>query len=240
MLSQGCRLGVCGLDAAERRRSAGVRHVVHSCPRSDLSGCGRGPPSTAAPFPRKQPAIDLLYITDRALETDPEGTLPYDAGVRGRLRSVSPLSRWGRIYLDRVGTTSRLGQRTSRVNLTLGPVTELGRFPRTPYRVSSNGPGHTVRPGSAGQACTGKRDFKRTRSSGAWTRRRARRSFSTCTALTRRLRSAAFTLAELCHFLGREQGCSCSGGPQASVAGCSLRAVMTGNPANLAASISRR
>ena len=171
-------------------------------------GADAEPLFTAAPFPRKQPAIDLLYITDRALETDPEGTLPYGAGRSREIAfgfafvEMGPDLTWTELEQQ-----SRLGQRTSRVNLTLGPVTELGRFPRTPYRVRATAEGIRYDPEVLAKHVQARETLN------AEIERRLDQAPRKEVVLyvhgfNETFEDAAFTLAELCHFLGREHVCS--------------------------------
>lgn len=88
------------------------------------------------PDNQKQPGIELLFATDRALNTDPEISLPYGADrsretAFGTLRvEMGPDLTWDDLVLQ-----SQLSERTKPVNLTLAAVTEIGRFPATPYPI---------------------------------------------------------------------------------------------------------
>jgi esterase/lipase superfamily enzyme len=152
--------------------------------------------------------VDLLYITDRGPETDPESTLPY-----GQTRSRSIAFGSARVAIgpdvswETLEQESRLAQRTRDLDLSLGRVEELGRFPNEPYGVE-------FRPDGTYHDATDLREHDA-----------AERLFRE--VLERRLASspnkevmlyvhgfnetfatAAFTAAELCHFLGREPVCA--------------------------------
>ena len=91
---------------------------------------------------RRTPGVELLFITNRATETNPESTQPYGEG-----RSVE--LTFGTAVVDMVpGLTwsdleyqSRLPERTKAVNLELGRVTEAGRFPPEPYDIEATAAG---------------------------------------------------------------------------------------------------
>jgi hypothetical protein len=90
--------------------------------------------------------VDLFYITDRRPETDPESSLPYG---QARATSIGFGSARGKIgdgigwkTLDR---ESRLAERTRDLDLSLGQVTELGRFPDEPYVVEFRADGGLYR-----------------------------------------------------------------------------------------------
>jgi hypothetical protein len=91
------------------------------------------------PTTRRQPDIDLLYITDRAPSTGPDDSLPYG---EDRARSVAfgaaivnlgPDLSW----TDLVEQSHR-SKRTRDIMLKLGRTQELGRFPRELYQVQGN------------------------------------------------------------------------------------------------------
>ena len=88
------------------------------------------------PASERVPWIDLLYVTDREPEIDDEDGLPY--GQR-RSRALAYGSAIVEMVPDVTWETlaeqSRLEVRTVEVNLSLGEVTELGRFPTAPYEL---------------------------------------------------------------------------------------------------------
>ena len=91
---------------------------------------------TDVPLQHRQPAIDLLYLTDRAPESGPESDLLYGAGRSQEIAFGSAVVEMGPdLTWSELEKQSRIGKRSTPVNLTLGKVTEIGRFPRTPYPV---------------------------------------------------------------------------------------------------------
>ena len=166
---------------------------------------------------RQSPDLDLLFVTDRApptkaeIEAAAEGNDPVPYGQeRGRRITfgsaqvrVVPGLDW-----ETLREQSQLADRTREVNLELGQVQELGAFPEEPYQLVEGRDGKTLRD-----------------------RAELTRHFETKAALQdeiqRRLAAvpnkevllyvhgfnetfatAAYTAAELCHFLGREQVCA--------------------------------
>jgi len=80
--------------------------------------------------------VDLLYVTDRGPETDAASNLPY-----GETRAKSIAFGSARVEIgpgvswETLDRESRLAERTRELNLSLGRVAELGRFPDEPYGV---------------------------------------------------------------------------------------------------------
>jgi hypothetical protein len=87
---------------------------------------------------RRNPDLDLLFITDRApqsaAEAEVSGPLPYG---QGRARRIAFGSAQVRVVpgldWETLREQSQLEKRTREVNLELGPVRELGVFPEEPY-----------------------------------------------------------------------------------------------------------
>lgn len=153
-------------------------------------------------------AVDLLYITDRGPETNPESTLPYG---QARSRSITFGSALVEIGSDvswsDLEQQSTLAERTRDLDLSLGQVRELGRFPDEPYAVDIRPDGlyrdnHNLQQHDAAGAAL-RRELQR---------RLARSPTKTVTlyvhGFNETFETAAFTAAELCHFLGREPVCA--------------------------------
>ena len=163
---------------------------------------------TNVPPRLRQPSVDLLYITDRALETDPESDLPYGAERSREIAfgsanvNMGPGLTWSDLQQQ-----SRLAQRTEPVNLTLGEVTEIGRFPATPYLLKSTEEGIEYdadvlsRHEQAKQTLTKELE----RRLGESPRQEV---VVYVHGFNETFETAAFTIAELCHFLGREHVCT--------------------------------
>jgi esterase/lipase superfamily enzyme len=152
--------------------------------------------------------VDLLYITDRAPETSPESALPY-----GETRSASIAFGSARVQIgpnvawDTLERESRSAQRTRDLDLSLGKVTEIGRFPREPYALDLRVDGAYRDAAVMRQHQAAKRTFRDE------LRQRLARSKNKEVILyvhgfNETFATAAFTAAELCHFLGRESVCA--------------------------------
>jgi esterase/lipase superfamily enzyme len=153
--------------------------------------------------------VDLLYITDRGPETDAASILPY-----GETRAKSIAFGSARVAIgsgvswETLDRESRLAERTRELDLSLERVDELGRFPDEPYGVEFRADGALYRD-SADMA-----DHKRAaRLLREELRRRLARSPNKEITLyvhgfNESFATAAFTSAELCHFLGREPVCA--------------------------------
>lgn len=158
---------------------------------------------------RPSPDINLLYITDRARETSPERTLPYGQERAKRIvfgtaqvRMIPPLD-WATLRAQ-----SRLAKRTREVDLELGPVHQLGAFPLEPYSVMRSPDGFLLRDRvELARYAAAKRALT------AEVERRLKGSPKKEILLyvhgfNETFASAAYTTAELCHFLGREPVCA--------------------------------
>lgn len=153
--------------------------------------------------------LDLLFITDRGPETTPEATLPYGQTRAKRLAfgtaqvRLTPDIDWATLH-----TQSQLGKRTREIDLELGEVKQLGQFPNEPYQLHRLPSGLIERDRdelAAHEAA--KAELTRT------VERRLESSQSKAVMLyvhgfNETFASAAFTAAELCHFLGREDVCA--------------------------------
>lgn len=166
---------------------------------------------------RQGPDLDLLFITDRARPTpaelearaEDEGAFPYG---QERARGIAFGSAQVRIVpgLDwqTLDEQSRLAERTREVNLELGPVRELGAFPREPYQISK---------GADGKILRDRTELTRHFETKAALQGEIARRLATAPSkeillyvhgFNETFATAAYTAAELCHFLGREQVCA--------------------------------
>jgi len=156
-----------------------------------------------------EPDLDLLYLTDRAPQSDPEGLLPY-----GQLRArhiafgsaqvrVGPGLDW-----EALREQSRLAQRTREVDLELGKVRELGAFPEEPYRIAGREGDVILRdPSDLARHVEAKAALQ------AEVQRRLaqaprREVLLYVHGFNETFASAAYTAADLCYFLGREPVCA--------------------------------
>ncbi|EGV19313.1 alpha/beta hydrolase [Thiocapsa marina] len=166
---------------------------------------------------RQTPDIDLLFITDRAPPTaaekeaaaETEIPLPYGqerarriAFGSARVRMVPGLD-W-----ETLREQSQLAERTREINLELGPVRELGAYPDEPYPVSKGADGKVLRD----RAELARHFEAKAALQGEVERRLAQAPKKELMlyvhGFNESFATAAFTAAELCHFLGREQVCA--------------------------------
>ena len=164
--------------------------------------------SREIPAERKRPDLDLLYITDRAPEKDPSVGLPYGEERSRSLAFGSTVVRLGEdMDWGELEEQSHLSRRTEEITLELGETTELGRFPTEPYEIVVDGPRIRRSPRATQQDRT--------------TRDRLHQELAERLAQTpngevllyvhgfnETFATAAYTTAELCHFLGRENVCA--------------------------------
>jgi len=157
---------------------------------------------------RQTSAIDLLYITDRAPRTNPDDEQPYTA-ERARSMSFGSVSVdiGEGVSWDQLARQSATGERTPPLDLKLGPAHELGRFPPVIYDLVRTADG--VMRDSAQMDIHEKAQaaFK-----AELERRLAQSPRKEVVLFVHGYREtfgdAAFSMAELCHFLGREDVCA--------------------------------
>jgi len=160
------------------------------------------------PAARRTPDVELLYITDRAPETEPGSPLSYgqerahSVAYGSAVVELGPNHDWSTVVQQ-----SQLAERTQDLNLELGAVQELGRFPEEPYAVESTASGPA-------RSATVVRQHAETRAAfQADLQRRLEEAPSREVILyvhgfNETFARASFTTAELCHFLGREHVCA--------------------------------
>jgi esterase/lipase superfamily enzyme len=166
--------------------------------------------------PGQSPDIDLLFITDRAPPTPAEleaqaedgGPLPYGQQRARRIAFGSAQVRMVPAVWTTVREQSQLGERTREINLELGPVRELGAYPQEPYNMVKGPEGKVLRDRSElARHFEAKAELQ-----GEVERRLAeapkKEVMLYVHGFNETFATAAFTAAELCHFLGREQVCA--------------------------------
>ncbi|NEV61320.1 alpha/beta hydrolase [Thiorhodococcus minor] len=167
--------------------------------------------------PAQDPNLDLLFITDRAPPTPAElevhakgeSSLPYG---QGRARHIAfgsaqvrmvPTLDWSVLRAQ-----SQLAKRTQEVNLELGQVRTLGAFPDEPYQISKGPDGKTLRD----RAELARHFAAKAELQGEVERRLAQAPKKEVMlyvhGFNETFATAAYTAAELCHFLGREEVCA--------------------------------
>ena len=155
----------------------------------------------------RTPPLDLLFITDRAPATNSDEQEPYTADRSRSMAFGSTTILFGQdITWDALIKQSLLVERPTPTNLRLGPTKELGRYPRIPYAVAATPGGLTRTPGvvEAHDAANRELQAEIARRLALSPRKEmvlyihgVKNSFS----------DAAFTMGEMCHFLGREFVC---------------------------------
>jgi len=162
----------------------------------------------ALPAERMRPSVDLLYITDRSPQTDPQEGLPYG---EERARSLAYGSAEVRLVpnlsWDELVRQSLVAKRSVPINLELAEVRELGRFPNEPYSLQRTPEGIVRSPEVMRRHRLVRRDFD------AELSRRLATSTNADVMLyvhgfNETFATAAYTTAELCHFMGREHVCT--------------------------------
>jgi len=153
--------------------------------------------------------VDLLYITDRGPETEPESNLPYG---QSRARSIAfgsarvkigPGVSWEVLNLE-----SRRAERTRDLTLSLGRVQEFGRFPDEPYGFESRADGALYRDTADMEGHKRAARLFRDELQRRLARSRTKDVTLYVHGFNETFATAAFTAADLCHFLGRESVCA--------------------------------
>ena len=162
---------------------------------------------------RHNPDLDLLFITDRGpqsvAEAELSGPLPYG---QGRARRIAFGSAQVRVVpgldWETLREQSQLAKRTRDVDLELGQVRELGFFPEEPYLLQKGDNGMLFRDRAelARHAeAKGRLEEEVQRRLAATPRKEV---LLYVHGFNETFAGAAYTTAELCHFLGREQVCA--------------------------------
>ena len=187
-----------------------------------LAGCaGKGRPLMPAPNLYTQedaPALftdlpselesnqlDLLFATDRAPETDKDGRLAYgygrshSAAFGSAVVKLEPDMSWD--DLERISVES---DRSTRLTLEIAEITELGRFPETPHRIVTVDGHPEVHPDDAEAVAEVSEQFRQ-----EMLRRLALAPKDEVLLFVHGFNNdfddAAYTLAEMWHYMGRQQ-----------------------------------
>ena len=154
----------------------------------------------------RRPSLDLLYITDRA-PAEQADDLPYTAERSRSMAFGSAMIEFGEdVSWDALVKESTATQRVNPLELKLGPTTELGRFPAIPYEV-------VVAPDGIRRVPAVVEAYEKAK-------QQLQAEIARRLAIARRkevvlfvhgyntsFESAALTMGELCHFLGRDFVC---------------------------------
>jgi esterase/lipase superfamily enzyme len=161
---------------------------------------------TELPVDSRRPSLDLLFITDRAPAERPDD-LPYTAERSRSMAFGSATIEFGEdVSWDVLVKESTATQRATPLQLKLGPTTELGRFPAIPYEVVVAPDGIRRVPAVVEAYEMAKQQLQ------AEIARRLAIAHRKEVVLfvhgyNTSFNSAALTMGELCHFLGREFVC---------------------------------
>jgi len=162
---------------------------------------------TNVPAAQKTSYVELFYITDRKPRSDPQDPEPYSAERAHSLGfGVTRVDIGEGVDWDSLAKQSTMGERTSKLDLKLGATQELGRFPPIVYGLVRTEGGLTRDPrdmdvherAAAGfKSELAKRVAESPRKEVVLFVHGYHDTFS----------DAAFSMSELCHFLGREYAC---------------------------------
>ncbi len=159
------------------------------------------------PRERRTVELELLYITDRAPETDSQSDLPYgEERSRSLIFGTAVVKMTPNLTWADLEQQSRLRKRTKEVNLELSEVRERGRFPEEPYDLEVTSDGLIRSPTTVTQHRLVRARFE------SQLREQLRQSPSKEVVLyihgfNESFASAAYTMADLCHYLGRQHVC---------------------------------
>jgi esterase/lipase superfamily enzyme len=177
-------------------------------PTPDLYIGSEAKPLFAQVAERRSPTIDLLYFTNRAPVVDSKPGLPY-----GSERSNSVAFGSARVDLgsgidwDEVVAASKTADRGQSINLSLADTTERGHYPPTPYVLQYTGSGFIRDPAVTASHREAEEDLKREIARRLASAHKKEIVFYVH-GVNETFADAAFTTAELCHFLGREHLCA--------------------------------
>jgi esterase/lipase superfamily enzyme len=188
------------------------------------TGTAAKPLFTGVSAEARTPPLELLYITDRAPAAGPEDALPYTSKRSRSVAFGTTTVEFGEgVSWDTLATQSVLPKRAVELDLTLGPTTELGHYPRVPYRIAE------ARIAETAMGISRAPDFveeheKANRALQAEVAHRLALSPRKEIVLfvhgyANTFQDAALTMGELCHFLGREFVCAIFTWPAAGSGG---------------------
>jgi esterase/lipase superfamily enzyme len=153
--------------------------------------------------------VELFYVTDRGPETDPESALPYGQDRDDRVRFGTTRVQIGQgVSWAELERQSHLGERTRALELSLGRTQELGRFPDEPYLITRDEHGGVYRePQILREHDLAKQQFQQALATRIAEAPR-KEVVLYVHGFNETFATAAFTTADLCHFLGREPVCA--------------------------------
>ena len=164
------------------------------------------PPLFTRPAPPTA-SVDLLYVTDRAPVTKPDGSLAYSSDRSRSMAFGSVTVEIGeKIPWPVLAEQSTESPRELPLKLQLGAATELGRFPPIPYDVDPVPGGITRSPAvvDAHEQAAAALQAEVARRIAASPRKEV---VLFVHGYANTFQDAAFSMADLCHFFGREFVC---------------------------------
>jgi esterase/lipase superfamily enzyme len=154
----------------------------------------------------REPALDVLFITDRAAAREPGGA-PYTAARSRSIAFGSAMVEFGdKVTWDQLIEESMSPRRDGALHLQLGAVREIGRFPEIPYQV-------VVAPDGIRRVAGVVEAYEQARQGlqDEIARRLALADRKEVVLFVHgyhaSFESSALTMGELCHFLGRDFVC---------------------------------
>jgi esterase/lipase superfamily enzyme len=162
----------------------------------------------AAPAQSTSPALDLLFVTDRAPATDAYKAAPYTADRSRSMAFGSTMVEFGEnVDWEQLMKESTETKREVALKLALGPTRELGRFPPIPYELAVVPAGISRLPAVVDAHQKAKAALQ------AEIERRLKAAPRKEVVLYvhgyhKSFEDAAVTMGELCHFLGRDFVCA--------------------------------
>jgi esterase/lipase superfamily enzyme len=202
--------------------SAGCANNRAMMPTPELyTGSAARPLFIGLPADEQRPQLDVLFITDRAEETDAQG-LHFTAD-RGRslVFGTATVDFGEGVSWSLLVEESESNQRPAPVELKLGPTTELGRFPAIPYSITQTPTGFSRDPSTIEMHEEAKQKLQ-----AEITRRLAVAARKEVVLYVHGFHNsfegAAVTIGELCHFLGREFVCAMFSWPAGGMRGLSF------------------
>jgi len=161
------------------------------------------------PPERRRPAIDLLYITDRAPDTAPASEAPYGDGRSKSLAfgsamvELMPQLDWEALQRESLNDT-----RSVDIKLELGQVRELGRYPNEPYTIVRASSGRLRRDQTVLQRHEGTEQQLQEEIQRRLAIAPTGEVLLFVHGFNETFATAAYTAADLCHFLGRSHVCA--------------------------------
>jgi esterase/lipase superfamily enzyme len=170
------------------------------------TGANAKPLFSDLPADSRRSSLDLLFITDRAPGEQADGS-PYTAERSRSMAFGSATIAFGEgASWDELVKQSTATRRVNPVPVTLGPTTEIGRFPATPFEVALAPDGMTRVP-----AVLAAYDQAQHQLQAEIARRLALAPRKEVVLFVHGYHTsfehAALTMGELCHFLGRDFVC---------------------------------